>query len=82
MADEEKKKKQLHFREVSAGCMLLFGCALTVAGFCVSPLGEISQTVILIFSQCLLYAGAALGIDVVIDRKIHSFTNDTKRVKK
>ena len=34
------------------------------------PVGEISSSVLWFFSQCLIYAGAALGIDVMIGKKL------------
>jgi len=54
----------------SAMAMLAFGCGLSVAGFCVPPLGEVSDSVLLIFAQCLIYAGSALGIDYYVTMKI------------
>jgi hypothetical protein len=50
--------------------MLASGVGLSIAGFCVPPVGEISSSVLWFFSQCLIYAGAALGIDVMIDNKL------------
>ena len=50
--------------------MLAAGVGLSIAGFCVSPVGEISESVLWFFAQCLIYAGSALGVDVVIDYKI------------
>ena len=52
--------------------MLLAGVGLSVAGFCVSPVGEISDSVLWFLAQCILYAGAALGVDVMIDHKMHN----------
>ena len=60
-------------RAWSAVGMLVAGVGLSVAGFCVEPVGEISDSVLWFFAQCLLYAGAALGIDVFIENKIHEF---------
>lgn len=57
-------------RTWSAVGMLCAGVGLSVAGFCVSPVGDISDSVLWYFAQCLLYAGTALGIDVAIDYKI------------
>ena len=62
-------KKDL-FRPLSALFMLASGTGLSIAGFCVPPVGEISDSVLWYTAQCLLYAGSALGIDVVIDRKL------------
>ena len=56
-------KKDL--RAWSAIGMLAAGVGLSTAGFCVEPAGE------WFFAQCLLYAGAALGIDVFVEHKIN-----------
>ena len=62
--------KDINVREFTAIFMLVSGVGLAIAGFCVEPTGDISDSVIWIFAQCLLYAGSALGIDVYIDKKI------------
>ena len=64
-----------YFRPVSAILMLLSGTGLSIAGFCVPPLGEISDSARWYTAQCLIYAGSALGIDVVIDRKLKKLDN-------
>ena len=62
--------KAQDYKAISAMFMLLAGVGLSVAGFCVSPVGEISDSVLWMLAQCILYAGAALGIDVMIDHKL------------
>ena len=57
-------------RTWSAVGMLASGVGLSTAGFIVPPVGEISDSVLWFFAQCLIYAGTALGIDVMIDRKL------------
>lgn len=57
-------------RGYSAIAMLIAGVGLSVAGFITPPLGEISDSVLWFFAQCLMYAGTALGIDVIVDRKV------------
>ena len=64
------KKENLSFRARTAAFMLIAGVSLSVAGFCVEPVGQISESVLWMFAQCLIYAGSALGVDVVIDYKI------------
>ena len=64
------KVKEITFRALTAAFMLAAGVGLSIAGFCVSPVGEISESVLWFFAQCLIYAGSALGVDVVIDYKI------------
>jgi hypothetical protein len=58
------------YKAYTAIFMLLAGVGLSVAGFCVSPVGEISDSVLWFLAQCILYAGAALGVDAMIDRKM------------
>ena len=50
--------------------MLASGVGLSVAGFIAPPFGEISDSVLWFTAQCLIYAGSALGIDVIIDTKL------------
>ena len=54
--------------------MLAFGCSLTVAGFIVPPLGEITDSVLLVLAQCFIYAGSALGIDYYVNMKLRDKT--------
>jgi len=51
--------KQLWF----AFLLVIFGCGLLVAGFIVSPTGEIHSSVNVAFGEILTFAGALLGID-------------------
>lgn len=39
------------------------GCALLTAGFIVAPAGQIHQSVLIGFGECLTFAGSLLGID-------------------
>ena len=57
-------------RSWSAVGMLAAGVGLSIAGFATPPVGEISDSVLWFFAQCLIYAGTALGIDVMIDAKL------------
>ena len=57
-------------RSLTAVGMLAAGVGLSIAGFAVPPVGEISDSVLWFFAQCLIYAGAALGIDVMIEQKL------------
>ena len=57
----------------SALAMLVGGYALAVAGFIVPPKGEISDSVLWIFSQCLIYAGSIFGVSIYYGRIVHQF---------
>ena len=50
--------------------MLLSGIALSVAGFVVYHVGEISDSVLWYVSQALIYAGSVFGVTVYIDRQL------------
>ena len=50
--------------------MLMSGIALSVAGFVVDPVGEISDSVLWYVSQALIYAGSVFGVTVYIDRQL------------
>ncbi len=39
------------------------GCGLLIAGFIVAPAGQIHQSVLIGFGECLTFAGSLLGID-------------------
>ena len=60
----------MKIRVWSAVAMLASGVGLSVAGFIAPPFGEISDSVLWFFAQCLMYAGTALGIDVMVDYKL------------
>ena len=50
--------------------MLMAGVGLTVAGFIVPPLGEISDSVLWFTAQTLIYAGSIFGVKVYIDHQL------------
>ena len=53
----------------SAIGMLVAGVSLATAGFIVPPTGEISDSVLLLFAQCLIYAGSIFGVSIYIHTK-------------
>lgn len=66
--------KTHHIQVYSAVGMLVFGCALTAAGFAAKPVGQVHDSVLWVLGQCLVYAGSILGgklyIDGVIQHKL------------
>ena len=46
------------------------GLPLSVAGFLVPPVGEISDSVLWFFAQCLLYAGSIFGVTAYVDARL------------
>lgn len=72
-----KKETRTDFQVYSAIGMLVAGVALAVAGFCVPPLGEISDSVLWFFAQCLIYAGSIFGVSIYVQSK---FTDIKERL--
>lgn len=66
MTKEARNNIQIY----SAILLLAFGAGMSIAGFIVEPLGEISNSVLMIFAQCLIYAGSAMGIDYYVNMKL------------
>lgn len=48
---------------LAAVAVTAIGCGLLIAGFIVEPPGEIHQSVLIGFGECLTFAGSLLGID-------------------
>ena len=63
------KETRTSYQVWSALSMLLAGVCLSVAGFCVPPVGEISDSVLWFFAQCLIYAGSIFGVSIYVQSK-------------
>ena len=60
------KESRTDIQIYSAIAMLVAGVGLATAGFIVPPTGEISDSVLLFFAQCLIYAGSIFGVSIYI----------------
>ncbi|QFQ13281.1 hypothetical protein C7Y71_009830 [Pseudoprevotella muciniphila] len=63
------RERRISFQYYTAAAMLLVGVALAIAGFIVSPLGEISDSVLYFTAQCFIYAGSVFGVSVYVSDK-------------
>ena len=63
------KETRTDIQIYSAIAMLVAGVGLATAGFIVPPTGEISDSVLLFFAQCLIYAGSIFGVSIYIHTK-------------
>lgn len=77
MTKEDRTKYQVY----SALAMLLAGVALSVAGFLVPPLGEISDSVLWFFAQCLIYAGSIFGVSIYVQSKFSELKDEISNRK-
>ena len=67
---KKNKTMQDNLSKLSAIGMLMAGVGLTIAGFIVPPLGEISDSVLWFTAQTLIYAGSIFGVKVYIDHQL------------
>ena len=67
---KKKTTMQNNLSKLSAIGMLMAGVGLTIAGFIVPPLGEISDSVLWFTAQTLIYAGSIFGVKVYIDHQL------------
>ena len=81
------REHRVNIQYISAIGMLISGVGLSVAGFIVSPLGEISDSVLWFAAQTMIYAGSVFGVSVYVNDKFRSITdklnkdNDTESKK-
>mgnify|MGYP007112789470 FL=1 len=78
MTKEDRTKYQVY----SALAMLLAGVALSVAGFLVPPVGEISDSVLWFFAQCLIYAGSIFGVSIYVQSKFTELKEEMSNRKR
>lgn len=60
---------------ITAVAAFIVGWALTIAGFIVPPLGEITDGVLWVLGQALIYAASVFGITSY-------FTSESRRLKR
>ena len=80
MTKETKENVQI----VSAIAMLIGGFLLAVAGFIVPPTGQIHESVLGVFAECLIYAGSIFGVTIYIQTKyaeLRSYLDDKLKRK-
>lgn len=73
------REHRVNIQYISAVGMLISGVALSVAGFIVSPLGEISDSVLWFAAQTMIYAGSVFGVSVYVNDKFRSITDKLKK---
>lgn len=64
-----KKETKENIQYGSALGMLVLGGGLAIAGFIVVPTGEIHDSVLWMFAQCILYTGSVFGVSVYVTGK-------------
>jgi len=63
----------------SALFMLVFGVALTTAGFVIDPQGQIHDSVLYVLGQCLIFAGSVMGVSAYAAGRMRHIEDSVKR---
>lgn len=63
MEKNDDRRGRARVQLVCAVALVALGAGLLIAGFVVSPLGEIHGSVLVSFGEILTFAGAVFGID-------------------
>lgn len=56
-------KNKLKFQLIISAILVIVGCGLLIAGFCVPPVGIIDHSVLIAFGEILTFVGTVFGID-------------------
>lgn len=73
-----KKETKEDVQVCTAVGMLLSGVGLSIAGFIVEPTGQIHDSVLWFFAQCLMYAGSIFGIGIYVTTKFNHLVDKLK----
>ena len=73
-------KNKLRFQLVVSAILIIVGCGLLIAGFCVPPLGIIDNSVLIAFGEILTFVGAIFGIDYSYKVKIKNNSKDENNI--
>ena len=71
-----KKQHKESLQVWTAVVMLAVGTLLVIAGFIVPPTGEVHDSVLWFFGECLIYAGSIFGISIYVSGKIHNIRRE------
>jgi hypothetical protein len=71
-----KKQYKESIQVWTAIIMLVVGTLLVIAGFIVPPTGEVHDSVLWFFGECLIYAGSIFGISIYVSGKINNIRRE------
>ena len=59
-------------------CFIL-GWGMVIAAFCTPPPGEVSDSVLWIFGQSLVFVGTCIGLDISYNNKLERFKHNMEK---
>lgn len=72
--------KELQYKDKAAYILaftaFILGWVITIAGFCVPPLGIVHETVLWILGQALLFSGSVIGIAQYYSAQLKAFKDN------
>ena len=64
---------------ISGIVAFILGWGLTIAGFCIPPVGEVADSVLWVLSQALIYTGSVLGLTQYFSAESVKLRHDVDR---
>ena len=61
---------------IFASVALFVGFGLTIAGFCVSPVGVVDESVLWVLGQCLTFVGAVVGVSLHVKNNMQTLKEE------
>ena len=63
---------------VTAVIAFVVGWGLTIAGFCVPPVGEVSNSILAVLGEAMIYAASVFGVTLYFKNQLRMFKEDTR----
>lgn len=75
----DTKQKTAYWTAIIA---FVSGWGLTIAGFCVSPVGEVSGSVLAVLGEAMVYTASVFGVTLYFSNEMMKFKRDTREYLK
>lgn len=75
----DTKQKTAYWTAIIA---FVAGWGLTIAGFCVSPVGEVSGSVLAVLGEAMVYTASVFGVTLYFSNEMMKFKRDTRKYLK
>lgn len=72
----DTKQKTAYWTAIIA---FVCGWGLTVAGFCVSPVGEVSGSVLAVLGEAMVYTASVFGVTLYFSNEMMKFKRDARQ---
>lgn len=73
---EDKRSKAAYYTAIIA---FVGGWGMTIAGFCVPPVGDVSGSVIAVLGEAMVYAASVFGVTLYFKNQLEKFRADTRK---